>query len=217
MSESHPHPWELAWKERRWQELSPPLPAVVEFADLLKNHHAVRVLDLGCGAGRHTILLAKAGFQVTALDVSETALRELQGRADNADLASITLVKHEMVQLPFLDEYFDAIVCTNVLHHGTMMDIRKTLAEAYRILRPRSLGLVVTLSKNDFRYGSGIRLEPDTYRFTEGDERGIIHHFFLESQLRSVFSMFQIDNLREDLIPIGKGNRAHFFLRIAKT
>jgi ubiquinone/menaquinone biosynthesis C-methylase UbiE len=211
-----PHPWELAWKEGRWQELSPPLPAVVEFADHLKNHQASRVLDLGCGAGRHTIVLAKEGFQVTGLDVSETALNDLQGRLDKADITNVTLVRHEMIELPFVDEYFDGVVCTNVLHHGTINDIRKTVTELYRIMKTGSHSLIVTLSKNDFRYGAGDKLEPDTYRFTEGDEKGITHHFFLENQLRSAFGCFEVEDLREDLIPVQGGKRAHFFLRIRK-
>src|SRR5712692_2520181 len=93
-----PHPWELAWKEGRWQELSPPLPAVAEFADHLKQIGTTSILDLGCGAGRHAIFLAKAGFHVTGLDVSETALAELQARLKKDVITGVmTLVKHEML------------------------------------------------------------------------------------------------------------------------
>ncbi len=216
MEKPTPHPWELAWKEGRWQEVSPPLPAVAEFATQLKSLGTVRVLDLGCGAGRHTVFLAKAGFQVTGLDVSETALGELQNRLDKANLR-VTLVKHEMLELPFINNYFDAVVSTNVLHHGTVAEVQRTLGEVYRIMRKGGLGLVVTLSKKDFRYGNGRNLEPDTYLFTEGDEKGIVHHFFAETDLRSFFSQFEITDLREDLIPVEKGNRAHFLLRLTKA
>src|SRR6266581_9182383 len=74
------HPWELAWREGRWEETSPPLPEVVEFAEDLKREDARTILDIGCGAGRHSILLGRAGFQVVALDISETALKTLEAR-----------------------------------------------------------------------------------------------------------------------------------------
>lgn len=217
MSESTPHPWETAWKEGRWQELSPPLPAVYEFIECLKDQSPVIVLDLGCGAGRHTMALAKAGFQVIGLDISETALNELQKRVEKSGFTNVTLVEHDMVQLPFSDDYFDAVVSTNVLHHGTIRTIEKTITELHRIMKPGARSLIVTLSKRDFRYGDGDKLETDTFRFTEGDEKGIIHHFFDESGIGTAFSKFEIEDLVEELIPVEEGNRAHYFLTIAKA
>ncbi len=217
MARTDPHPWELAWKEGRWQELSPPLPAVSEFAEYLKEVGARTVLDLGCGAGRHTILLARAGFQVTGLDVSETALSELQARLGKAGLANVSLVKHEMSELPFIDEYFDALVSTNVLHHGTGSKIKRFLSEAHRVMKRTGAAFIVTLSKKDFRYGNGKRLESDTYLFTEGDEKGIVHHFFSNDELQAYFSQFEILSVKEELIPVEKGNRAHFHLRLRKS
>ncbi len=77
---------------------------VVEFAEDLKRSGARTVLDLGCGAGRHSILLGKQGFQVVALDISETALKTLDGRLKAASIANVALVRHEMSDLPFIDE-----------------------------------------------------------------------------------------------------------------
>ncbi len=76
---------------------------------------------------------------------------------------------------------------------------------------------VVTLSKKDFRYGNGKRLESNTYLFTEGDEKGIVHHFFSNDELQAYFSQFEILSVKEELIPVEKGNRAHFHLRLRKS
>ncbi len=216
MSTTAPHPWELAWKEGRWQELSPPLPAVKEFSDYLKTLNARNVLDLGCGAGRHAIFLAREGFNVVGLDVSETALGELEGRRRSAGLGNVTLVKHEMQELPFIDDYFDGVVSTNVLHHGTATEIRRTLAEIHRILRKDAAGFIITLSKSDFRYATGTRLEEDTYRFTDGDEEGIVHHFFSKEELLQYFGRFEVLSLNEELASFNDKNWAHFHLRLRK-
>ncbi len=212
------HPWELAWREERWAETSPPLPVIVDFAEDLKREGAKRVLDLGCGAGRHSILFGKAGFQVVALDISETALKTLETRLKTASIDNVTLVKHEMWELPFIDDYFDGVICTNVLHHGKLVQIKQTTREVHRVMKHRASAFFVALSTADFRKGNGRKLEPNTYVFTEGEERGIIHHFFPRKELQSCFRKFETTSFEERLIPVEDGgNRAHFLVRLRKS
>ena len=211
------HPWELAWREGRWEEASPPLPEVAEFAKDLKREGATTILDVGCGAGRHSILLGKQGFQVVALDISETALKTLDGRLKAASVDNVALVKHEMWNLPFIDGYFDGIICTNVLHHGKLVEIKRTIGEVRRVMRKGASAFIVALSEADFRKGNGKKLEPNTYVFTEGDERGIIHHFFPRSELLSRLRGTNIVSFKERLIPVEEGgNRAHFLVKLRK-
>jgi len=212
------HPWELAWREGRWEETSPPLPEVVEFAEDLKREDARTILDIGCGAGRHSILLGRAGFQVVALDISETALKTLEARLKTASIDNVTLVRHDMLELPFTNDYFDGAICTNVLHHGKLVQIKQATGEVHRVMKEGASAFVVALSTADFRRGNGKKLEPDTYVFTEGEERGIIHHFFPRKELQSCFRKFEIISFEERLIPVEEsGNRAHFLVRLRKS
>jgi ubiquinone/menaquinone biosynthesis C-methylase UbiE len=218
MRSNKTHPWELAWRDERWAETSPPLPGVVDFADDLKREDAKRVLDLGCGAGRHSILLGKAGFQVEALDISETALTILEGRLKTASIGNVTLVRHDMLELPFIDNYFDGVICTNVLHHGRLAQIKQATGEVHRVMKEGASALVVALSTADFRKGRGRKLEPNTYVFTKGEEQGIIHHFFPRKELQSCFKKFEIVSFEERLNPVEEGgNRAHFLVRLRKS
>jgi ubiquinone/menaquinone biosynthesis C-methylase UbiE len=211
------HPWELAWREQRWAETSPPLPVVVDFTNDLKREGAKRVLDLGCGAGRHSILLGKEGFQVVALDLSETALKTLEDRLKTASIDSVTLVKNEMWELPFIDDYFDGVICTNVLHHGKLAQIKQATREVHRVMKRGASAFIVALSTADFRRGNGKRLEQNTYVFTEGDERGIIHHFFPRRELESCLRKFETISFEERLIPVeAGGDRAHFLVKLRK-
>ncbi len=190
---------------------------VVEFAEDLKRSGARTVLDLGCGAGRHSILLGKQGFQVVALDISETALKILDDRLKAASVANVTLVKHEMWDLPFIDGYFDGIICTNVLHHGRLVEITRAIGEIRRVMRKGASTFIVALSVADFRKGNGKKLEPNTYVFTEGDEGGIVHHFFPRSELTSCLTGMKIVSFKERLIPVEEGgNRAHFLVKMRK-
>lgn len=211
-----PHPWEKMWQTGRWKEVSPPLPAVVEFCEHLKRAGATNVLDLGAGGGRHTLLLAQRGFQVVALDVSKTALQVLDRRVRRMGLSNVVAVLHEMQDLPFADNYFDAVVSTNVIQHGRREEILRTLGEVHRVLRAGGSGLLVVLSDKDYRMGTGKRIEPGTYVFTEGEEKGITHHFFARVDLRACLRGFRITSLREELLPVEGGNRAHFCVTLTK-
>jgi ubiquinone/menaquinone biosynthesis C-methylase UbiE len=175
-----------------------------------------RVLDLGAGSGRHTLYLAAMGFQVVALDVSDTALRLLKAEADKRGIGNVTLVWHEMQHLPFPDGYFDGCVCTNVMHHGSSREVGRSFKEALRVIRDEGAALFVVVSDKDFRFGSGRKLEPKTFVFTGGEEKGIVHHFFDEKELRTALAGFRVVKLWEEFLPERKGNRAHLYAVVRK-
>src|SRR3989475_3001723 len=123
----------------------------------------------------------------------------------------------DMLELPFIDDYFDGVICTNVLHHGKLVQIKQATREVHRVMKGGASAFVVAPSTADFRRGNGGKLEPSTYVFTEGDERGIIHHFFSRSELESCFKGTKIASFKERLIPVDEGrNRAHFLVTLKK-
>ena len=203
------HPWELAWRSQRWKGTSPPLPVVAEFAEYLEKKGTRRVLDLGAGNGRHALPLATLGFGVVALDVSDTALKALDRRAREAGLRNLALVRHEMDELPFVDGYFDGVVCTNVVHHGTSKEVEKAFREAGRVVSRGGAGLFVVVSDKDYRFGTGKRLEAKTFVFTEGDEKGIVHHFFNAKELGRALKGFDVARMWEEFEGDGEKRRAH--------
>jgi SAM-dependent methyltransferase len=97
-----------------------------------------RLIDLGCGAGRHAIHAARKGFSVTAVDLSRPMLKEV-GRKARA--AGIELVRFQanLCRLGFIpDANFDyALLLFSTLGMiRTRPARRRALAEARRILRP---------------------------------------------------------------------------------
>src|SRR5262249_22001651 len=67
--------WDERWAtpEGRADWLAPH-PAVAELVPILKARGAEHVLDLGCGVGRHALLLAEHGFSVEAIDGAAAGL-----------------------------------------------------------------------------------------------------------------------------------------------
>lgn len=69
----------------------------------------VKILDIGCGTGRHAIELAKRGYRVTGIDLSEAQLVRAREKAKEAGV-TVDLQKHDARALPFENEFDLAIM-----------------------------------------------------------------------------------------------------------
>jgi SAM-dependent methyltransferase len=152
--------------------------AVIALLDLRPG---ARVLDLCCGQGRHAVLLARAGCQVTGLDRSPYLLEQAQRAAEQAG-AEVGWVRGDMRQLPWREQ-FD--VCVNLFTaFGYFEDDgenERVLHQVYQVLKPGG-SFLLDLSNRDYyllhmwpcswrRYEQAIILEetsfdPATCRFT---------------------------------------------------
>jgi len=107
-----------------WKE---PHPQIKRFVTFLKKRGVNKILDLGCGAGRHIIYFGKKGFIVVGLDISNKVLSIAQRRLEREKVKNCVLINHEMSSLPFPNEHFDAVVSINVIHHDKIKNIKKLL------------------------------------------------------------------------------------------
>jgi ubiquinone/menaquinone biosynthesis C-methylase UbiE len=69
----------------------------------------MKVLDLGCGTGRHSVALAAKGLDMTGLDISTAQLAEARKKAAQADV-KVRLIQADAANF-VLDEQFDAAIC----------------------------------------------------------------------------------------------------------
>jgi SAM-dependent methyltransferase len=70
---------------------------------------SLKILDVGCGTGRHAIELTKRGYLVTGIDLSESQLQRAKEKALKQNL-QIDFQKHDARQLPFINEFDLAIM-----------------------------------------------------------------------------------------------------------
>ncbi len=113
------------WRSEEWQAIEPLLPTTRGSA-----------LDVGAGRGIASYALAKAGFQVTALEPDGS---DLVGAGAIRLLASHTGLPIEVTQefsekLPFADSQFDVVFARAVLHHTK--DLHAACREFLRVLKP---------------------------------------------------------------------------------
>jgi SAM-dependent methyltransferase len=118
--------------------------------DILRPFPGSRVLDIGCGTGRHAAALRDEGpLQVVAADTQPSDLFEARNRLhQHAALkpggGSFTLTGADITDLPFADAAFDDVVCSEVLEH--IADHRQAIRELARVLKPGG-GLAVSVPR----------------------------------------------------------------------
>ena len=94
-----------------------------------------RILDLGCGAGRHSLALGERGFQVVGLDLSETLLAQAR-HEEQQRWFPIEFVQGDMRALPY-ENHFDAVICYfSTFGYFDDADNRQVLEQVNAALKP---------------------------------------------------------------------------------
>lgn len=99
------------------------LPITSCYQELIKNtkkalRGKVKILDAGVGTGLVTIALDRSGRTIEAVDINPLMLNEAKKKVQEAKAQErISLSQQDIATLPFSDNYFDGVVCLNVLYH----------------------------------------------------------------------------------------------------
>jgi ubiquinone/menaquinone biosynthesis C-methylase UbiE len=113
----------------------------------IHNRKNIRVLELGCGSGSNLWMMAKEGFDVYGLDISQAALDLASNMMEHWSVNG-SLVKGSFDQLPFEDGYFDIIVDVFSTNCVTEKTFEKCLSEVRRCLKPSGEFFSYTPSTN---------------------------------------------------------------------
>ncbi len=101
--------WENEYCNNKTFVFGKPSKEVVDSVPYLKK--GARILDVGCGDGRHAIYLAKLGFKVDAFDLSQNAINKLNGLKGELPISTMVC---DIEDFPFKTSY-DCIIIHGVL------------------------------------------------------------------------------------------------------
>jgi SAM-dependent methyltransferase len=127
---------------KRYQSLRSAFQPEFRFL-VLGDLHGRRVLDVGCGEGPNSALLALLGAKVTGIDLSAGALDVARARASLEGVAKqCTFVCSPMETAPIADGTCDVVYCDAILHH-LLGDLDGAMRRLVRFLRPGGVFLCV--------------------------------------------------------------------------
>lgn len=105
------------------------------------------VLDAGCGNAEHSFKLAKKSRQVIAFDIDKKLLGQAKKKIKDDKIKNIQLLNiNANEKLPFKDNYFDLILCHDLLEH--LKNYKKSLKEFIRVLKNNGF-LLLTLPNKE--------------------------------------------------------------------
>lgn len=180
--------WDVRWQTEEgrsdWVE---PEPFVIETIPLLKASSIGSVIDLGCGIGRHSILFAQNDFKVDAVDASPAAIDFLAAKAQESNL-NIRLHKSQMIDLPFENESVEYVLAWNVIYHGNLSVVTRSISEILRVLKPGGLFQGTMLSKRNKEIETGTQIANNTYINSDRHEKRHPHFYCNGAELLALFN-----------------------------
>jgi SAM-dependent methyltransferase/uncharacterized protein YbaR (Trm112 family) len=125
-----------------WYGQAVAMDALLDTVDLEPGR---RLLDVGSNTCWASNIFARRGLEVLALDIAKTELQGLRTAEyfigdGNVFFERLLAV---MFDMPLASESFDYVFCCEVLHHNDLENLHRTMAEAYRVLRPGGSLLII--------------------------------------------------------------------------
>lgn len=164
-------------------------------AETFKTMGKSKILELGAGQGRDALFFVSQGFNVTALDYSETAVSAIKERAEKLKLPKnlSTLIHDVRKPFPFEDDSFDACYCHMLYCMALCTSELETLfQEVRRVLKPEGLNVFTVRNTSDPHYKQGIPRGEDMF-----ETGGFIVHFFSREKIRHLSKGYEIISIEE--------------------
>ena len=192
--------WETIFKEKGKVFFEPQedMKNVIKF---MKKENVNKVLDLGCGSGRHVVLLTKESFNVYGTDISKEGINLTKKNLKKLSLKAKLKVTSCYEKFPFIDNFFDAVISTQVIHHNYIEKIRYCISEIERVLKKDGIFFVTVAARimNKKRPSKSKLVKPRTYIPIDGEEEaGLPHYLYNKILMKKDFKNFKILNMHID-------------------
>ncbi|MFA7578296.1 MAG: class I SAM-dependent methyltransferase [Candidatus Muiribacteriota bacterium] len=133
---------------------------------------SLKILDVGCGTGRHSIELTKRGYNITGIDLSESQLKRAKEKAEINNL-KIDFIKHDARNLPFESEFDAAIMLceggfslmeTDEMNFEILKNVKKSIKNKGKLIFTTLNGLFPLFHSIDGFHEDGVREDNAIYK-----------------------------------------------------
>jgi len=138
----------------------------------LNYDKSLKIIDIGCGTGRHAIELTKRGYAVTGIDLSESQLKKARKKAERENL-KIEFLKHDARSLPFENQFDVAIMLceggfplmeTDEMNFEILKNATKSLKSSAKFIFTTLNGLFPLFNSIDNFHETGTKEEGAQYK-----------------------------------------------------
>ena len=205
------------WSEMKNPYWMTPADSSYYFASEWKIKNYLKVIDVGAGIGRHSLLFAKNGFDVIAFDNSESGLTLLSESARSQNLYIETILG-DMSKMPLENESCDAVFAYHTIYHTEQESLTVIISELFRILKPSGEAFITMLAKEDEHYIMNMnnRISPNVVLKKDGNSPLVPHYYIDHSELEELFSMFDFISCKKVVEYIQQHQLCHYHLHLSK-
>ncbi|HXH08610.1 MAG TPA: class I SAM-dependent methyltransferase [Alphaproteobacteria bacterium] len=184
--------WDKLWRDeayvaRNWLD---PDPHIVRLTPIMQGQRVRRVLDLGCGVGRHLLYLARQGFEVHGVDISAAGVERCRKELEQLRLRA-TLHVADMLHIPYPDAFFDWALSVQVIHHTTAATLRQAINHVLHKLKPGGFFFVTFPPVENASADDGQEIEPRTFQ-REEDGEPLLHHYVTAEEIDALMEGFRL-------------------------
>lgn len=164
-----------------------------------------KILDLGCGSGRHMKFLAENGFKAYGCDISSEAIFHAKNLLKEHKLQGVLEIA-SMESIPFDSEFFDGLFCIGALMYGTKEQIEQNAKEIHRVLKKGAKAFLILRSIKDYRHLHAKAINKYEVIIDIKDEKmpgfcenGMRVYHFDEDEVKRIYANFEnitIDSIR---------------------
>ena len=156
-------------------------PFIETWFDLTRSSGVMktkRVLEIGCGAGSAAGLFAQFSASMTAIDITDQAIKMTRANARFNDL-DINVKRMDAENMEFDDNSFDFVYSWGVIHHSA--NTENAIKEISRVLAPQGRGLVMVYNRSSIRYYiKGLYWLLFKLKFISGESIGSVQKYFTD-------------------------------------
>jgi 2-polyprenyl-3-methyl-5-hydroxy-6-metoxy-1,4-benzoquinol methylase len=159
---------------------------------LFSEHDIKTVLIIGIGYGRNGKYFIEKGYEVTGIEISDEAIR-----IGKTFEPKINFIKGSALNMK-LNKKYDAVFCYDVIHLFKKEEREIILEKCIEHCKSDGLIMISCFSDKDKTYGTGKKVEENTYEVKEGK----IVHFYAKEEMEKIhkeLSLIKIGNTIENI------------------
>ena len=185
--------WEEKYKDNGLLWTFEPADSAISACQLFAESGFRKILIPGVGYGRNAHIFVEQDFEVTGIEISETAIRLARENG-----LKFPIHHGSVTQMPFDKSVYDGIFCYALLHLLNQNERRKFLVNCYNQLQSGGMMVFVIISKEYPLFGNGKQVSRNRYQI----EKGLTVFFYDSEAIEKEFGLFGLMEYTEINEPV---------------